>query len=270
IALNPNQDGIKQVTAVLRQHPEITTIHIVSHGAPGCLYLGNSQLNLDNTSKYADLLQHWQSKSILLYGCNVAAGDAGEEFIRKLHQITKANISASATKTGNTALGGNWELEVNIPVTEGKKSVALAFCPDVLAAYSGILPLNEPYLVSDINATTYSSNPSSFINVGGILYFTANNDTDGLELYKADPSTGVVSLIEINPGSGSSYPYNLTNVNGTLYFTAYTVTNGYELWKIDPTTGKPVVIEINPGSGSFSPTNLTNVNGTLYFTAYTS
>ncbi|MFM6135615.1 MAG: DUF4347 domain-containing protein, partial [Sphaerospermopsis kisseleviana] len=170
IALNPNQDGIKQVTAVLRQHPEITTIHIVSHGAPGCLYLGNSQLNLDNTSKYADLLQHWQSKSILLYGCNVAAGDAGEEFIRKLHQITKANISASATKTGNTALGGNWELEVNIPVTEGKKSVALAFCPDVLAAYSGILPLNEPYLVSDINATTYSSNPSSFINVGGILY----------------------------------------------------------------------------------------------------
>ena len=175
IALNPNQDGIKQITAVLRQHPEITTIHIVSHGAPGCLDLGNSQLNLDNISKYADLLQHWQSKSILLYGCNVAAGDVGEEFIRKLHQITKANIRASATKTGNAALGGNWQLEVSFPVTDDRKSVVLAFCPDVLAAYSGILALDEPYLVTDINATIYSSNTISLIN--DILTGNEGNDT---------------------------------------------------------------------------------------------
>jgi hypothetical protein len=53
-----------------------------------------------------------------IYGCNVAAGDAGEEFIHKLHQITTATISASTTKTGNVALGGNWELEVNISVTD--------------------------------------------------------------------------------------------------------------------------------------------------------
>ena len=230
------------------------------------MYLGNSQLNLDNISKYADLLQRWQSKSILLYGCNVAAGDAGEKFIRKLHQITKATISASATKTGNAALGGNWELEVSFPVTDGKKSVALVFCPNVLAAYSGILPLNEPYLVSDINATTYSSNPSSFMNVGGILYFTANNDTNGLELYKADPTTGVVSLIDINAGSGSSSPTNLTNVNGTLYFQAYDSTNSIQLWKIG-TNGTPTRIDI--GTGSSYPNNLTNVNGTLYFIAYT-
>ena len=161
IALNPNQDGIKQITAFLRQHPQITTIHIVSHGAPGCLYLGNSQLNLDSISKYADLLQHWQSNSILLYGCNVAAGDVGEEFIRKLHQITKANIRASATKTGNAALGGNWELEVSFPVTDGKKSVA--FHPEVLAAYSGILALEL------INLGNGGSNPNYLTNVNGIV-----------------------------------------------------------------------------------------------------
>ncbi|WP_053540396.1 ELWxxDGT repeat protein [Anabaena sp. WA102] len=126
--------------------------------------------------------------------------------------------------------------------------------------------MNEPYLVSDINATTYSSNPSSFINVGGILYFTANNDTNGLELYKADISTGVVSLIEINAGSGSSSPTYLTDVNGTLYFQAYDPTNGYELWKIG-TNGTPTRIDL--GSDSSSPANLTNVNGTLYFVAYT-
>jgi hypothetical protein len=116
VILSPNQNGIEEITEFLQQNTQITTIHIVSHGSPGCLYLGNSQLNLDNISQYADLLPHWQSENILLYGCNVAAGDAGEEFIRKLHEITNATISASATKTGNAALGGNWELEVNIPV----------------------------------------------------------------------------------------------------------------------------------------------------------
>ncbi|MFM9158710.1 MAG: DUF4347 domain-containing protein, partial [Dolichospermum sp.] len=116
VIVTPNQDGIEQITAFLQQHPQITTIHILSHGAPGCLYLGNSQLNLTNIHNDNQQLHQWP-QNILLYGCNVAAGDAGAEFIGKLHQITNATISASTTKTGNAALGGNWELEVNIPVT---------------------------------------------------------------------------------------------------------------------------------------------------------
>ncbi|MFM6097474.1 MAG: DUF4347 domain-containing protein [Dolichospermum sp.] len=116
VIVTPNQDGIEQITAFLQQHPQITTIHILSHGAPGCLYLGNSQLNLTNIHNYTQQLQQWP-QNILLYGCNVAAGDAGAEFIHKLHQITNATISATTTKTGNAALGGNWQLEVNIPVT---------------------------------------------------------------------------------------------------------------------------------------------------------
>ncbi|MBO1047272.1 MAG: DUF4347 domain-containing protein [Dolichospermum sp. DEX182a] len=118
VIISPEQDGIEQISQILQQHPHITTIHILSHGAPGCLYLGNSQLNLTNIHSYTQQLQQWQPHNILLYGCNVAAGDAGEEFIHKLHQITTATISASTTKTGNTALGGNWQLEVNIPATD--------------------------------------------------------------------------------------------------------------------------------------------------------
>jgi hypothetical protein len=118
VIISPEQDGIEQISQILQQHPHITTIHILSHGSPGCLYLGNSQLNLTNIHNYTQQLQQWQPQNILLYGCNVAAGDAGEEFIHKLHQITTATISASTTKTGNAALGGNWQLEVNIPATD--------------------------------------------------------------------------------------------------------------------------------------------------------
>ncbi|MBE9220435.1 DUF4347 domain-containing protein [Dolichospermum flos-aquae] len=138
VIISQNQDGIEQISQILQQHPHITTIHILSHGAPGCLYLGNSQLNLTNIHNYTQQLQQWQRQNILLYGCNVAAGDAGAEFIHKLHQITNATISASATKTGNAALGGNWELEVNIPENHG---TSLLFDAETLNTYQGVFAL---------------------------------------------------------------------------------------------------------------------------------
>ncbi|MFM6663219.1 MAG: hypothetical protein ACKPI6_22030, partial [Microcystis panniformis] len=127
----------------------------------------------------------------------------------------------------------------------------------------------EPSLVADINSTSFGSNPSNFINVGGILYFTANDDVNGIELWRANPATGVVSLLDIYPGSNTSSVSNLTDVNGTLYFTANNGTNGTELYRINNTTGNPVLIDIYSGSGYSYPSYLTNVNGTLYFQAYT-
>ncbi|WP_275519449.1 DUF4347 domain-containing protein [Trichormus sp. NMC-1] len=160
IIISPNKDAIEEITEFLQQHPQITNIHIVSHGSPGCLYLGNGQLNLDNINKYAELLQCWQSKSILLYGCNVAAGDAGEEFVRKLHEITNATISASATKTGNAALGGNWELEVNIPTdVETFHGTSLPYLSDIvfdadtLNTYQGVF---APTLVGSYDTNGYA------------------------------------------------------------------------------------------------------------------
>ena len=157
VIISPEQDGIEQISQILQQHPHITTIHILSHGAPGCLYLGNSQLNLTNIHNYTQHLQQWQPQNILLYGCNVAAGDAGAEFIHKLHQITNATISASTTKTGNAALGGNWELEVNIPVTETFHGTSLHLSDivaDTLHSYQGVF---APTLVGEWDFLSYAN-----------------------------------------------------------------------------------------------------------------
>ena len=77
-------DGIKQITKTLEQYPHLSSLHIVAHGKPGCLYLGKSQLSLDTLESYTQDLKTWFSKSLFLYGCQVAAGDAGAEFITKL------------------------------------------------------------------------------------------------------------------------------------------------------------------------------------------
>jgi Domain of unknown function (DUF4347) len=162
--LESTQNGVEQITGILasyvdaqplvgRHRSNLINIHIVCHGIPGCLQLGNTNLGLDSLDKYSQQLQQWQqiflasAKSdrpcnLLIYGCNVAAGDAGEEFVAKLHQLTGANIAASRQRVGNAALGGNWELEVRTTDME----VSLAFSEATQQSYAGIL---ATFIVND-------------------------------------------------------------------------------------------------------------------------
>ncbi|MBD2776833.1 DUF4347 domain-containing protein, partial [Iningainema tapete] len=136
--LDINRDGVEQITEVLGQHPA-STLHIVSHGSPGCLAVGNTYLSLENLDRYADDLKTWSSflssGSVLLYGCNVAAGEVGKAFLSKFHQLTGANIAASANPTGSAVKGGDWELEVTI----GKIETSLAWTEAVREAYTSVL-----------------------------------------------------------------------------------------------------------------------------------
>jgi len=135
IILNPEQNGIAQITDYLRKNAPVDSIHIVSHGSPATLYLGNTTLSLSNLNNYQEHLSSWSAKAIYLYGCNVAVGDAGEEFVTKLHEITGASIAASKTLTGNAGLGGDWNLEV----TRGEITSDFAFSPEARQAYAGVL-----------------------------------------------------------------------------------------------------------------------------------
>lgn len=56
LILDPNRDGIEQITTAL-QGSELTSLHIVCHGSPGCLHLGNTPLNLKTLDRYASTLQ---------------------------------------------------------------------------------------------------------------------------------------------------------------------------------------------------------------------
>ena len=102
--------------------------------------LGNSPFNKTTLETHAATVKQWgkalkANADILLYGCNVAQTEQGKAFVKRLSQLTKANVAASTTPTGNAKLGGNWNLEFII----GKIQAALAFSPAVTAAYSGIL-----------------------------------------------------------------------------------------------------------------------------------
>ncbi|MDH6059449.1 DUF4347 domain-containing protein, partial [Chrysosporum bergii ANA360D] len=151
ILLDSAKDGLEQITATLAQYPS-TTLHLVSHGSPGCLYLGDTQLNLDTLHRYSQQLQQWHISNLLLYGCNVAAGAAGEEFIQRLSNLTGAKVAASKTLTGSAALNGDWNLEV----TTGDMDLSLAFTSHAMFNYQGVLSLTK--VGSEFQVNTYASN----------------------------------------------------------------------------------------------------------------
>lgn len=123
--------------------------------------------------------------------------------------------------------------------------------------------------IQDIRPGMASSYPSSFANMGGTLYFSANDGVSGEELWKSDgTAAGTVQVKDIALGVTGASPGMLTNVNGTLYFTANDLMAGTEVWKSDGTAaGTVLVTDIRAGLPGSSPGSLTNVNGRLFFAA---
>ncbi len=169
--LDPQSDGIEQIGELLRQHQETEVLHLLSHGSPGCLYLGNSQLSLDTLGDYASTLQKWKVKQLLLYGCNVAAGDAGEELMTKLQALTGASLAASTTRTGTAARGGNWKLEWRTP---GMKT-PLALSAEAQMAYGGILISQQEYQA--LRALYQGTNGASWRNNTGWVSWNFSSST---------------------------------------------------------------------------------------------
>ncbi|BAY86679.1 hypothetical protein NIES267_61900 [Calothrix parasitica NIES-267] len=239
--LDKTADGIEQISQVLQQRQNIDAVHIISHGSPGSLYLGNSQLSLDTFNSYANQLQQWDVRNLVLYGCNVAAGDAGEEFIAKLHNLTGAEIAASKTLTGSADKGGNWELEVNL----GQQKPALAFKTSVMAAYEGVLAATV------LATTTLPANAAEMsIDVDtGTIYFADQSQSAALRKLTPD---GTVTTITNNfisaSGASGFFPFVATDIqysNGAVY----TVSSGGDLIKIDITTGASEVLTKFSGVG---------------------
>lgn len=144
IVLNPTLDGVEEITEFLMRRQGVTAVHIVSHGSPGRLFLGTSQLSLATLNGYAPLLRNWFHQHpdrpqfppphLLLYGCRAACDYVGLEFVHSLHYLTGAEVNASTTPTGHPDLGGDW----NLDVTTSGAVLPLVFRLDTLQTYAGV------------------------------------------------------------------------------------------------------------------------------------
>jgi ELWxxDGT repeat protein len=119
-------------------------------------------------------------------------------------------------------------------------------------------------MVKEIFSGTGSSinslgNGKVFIN--DVLYFAADDGTNGNELWRSDGTEAGTRLVkDVKPGATSSYPLCLTKVGDVFYFSAGYRYNPTELWKSDGTADGTVLVK----GGLSSIGYLTNVGGVLY------
>ncbi|UCE37655.1 MAG: DUF4347 domain-containing protein [Thermoplasmata archaeon] len=208
--LDVNRDGIEQISEELTNYHNVAGIHIISHGSMGSLTLGSTDLFSGNIDNYAHQLSLWNpfltdDADILLYGCNIAEGEQGETFIKKLSEFTKADIAASNDPTGSSELGGDWKLEV----TTGLIETTVPFSAEVLEDYNHLLGTD---IVEDVPLSNYISGPlityhikTSFVNGLGELPTLLDDLSDpGGSLY-TELLTAIPGILNLTDDINNSY-----------------------------------------------------------------
>ncbi|MEZ2318435.1 MAG: esterase-like activity of phytase family protein, partial [Microcoleus sp.] len=214
ISLNGLRNGVEQITQALASRSGITSIHIISHGSPGSLQLGAIKLSLTNLKTYAEQLQRWstalvENAEILLYGCEVAAGEAGANFVQQISLLTKAKIAASSTPVGSAAKGGNWELDY----TTGRIVAGMAIDPATRTTYQFVFGLQLLGQAGFPANTTFGGTL-----VGGLsgLTYAGNNTyyaiSDGRNIAGSSPGPSrFYTLTILNVSSGTLAPAGQVN-----------------------------------------------------------
>lgn len=271
MVLDPSQDATAQITQALLQRSGLSSLHIVSHGTAGALQLGANWLDANALDRYGADLQSWSQAltdgaDILLYGCEVGAGEQGQAFIQKISQLTGADVAASTDLTGNAALGGDWALEARI----GQIEAGIAFQQEMLDQFQGVLAAD---LISVANPTLFGSNGSVGIDTiernaisgdGRFVVFTssastlAGNDTNSAsDIFLYDRQANTVTLVSRNfnsSGTATGTSYNpiisydgshvafISNANDLVNTTVNSTTNADNVFVWERATGNMTLV----------------------------
>ncbi|NJN29417.1 MAG: cadherin-like domain-containing protein [Synechococcales cyanobacterium RM1_1_8] len=180
--LRSNRSGIAQITEILAATPDVDAVHLVSHGEPGVLHLGNEQLSHQTLLHHADRLMLWaeklQGKDLVLYGCEVGQGARGYLYLQQLRQLTGANIVAASRPVGFQ----NWDLDVALG--EPRSSVIFSEA------------LQESYLGQFIPTVNLSLSTDQLIETEGSL-FTIN-----FALSEPPPAGGTIVRLAVSEAAG--------------------------------------------------------------------
>ena len=141
------------------------------------------------------------------------AGNAEGIFCYFLTTSCVGSIGQLAEIHGRLYFVHSWEYGTTLYKFDGTVVSAVKFYPVI----------QHPFFVPIINHLT---------DVGGRLYFAANDGISGAELWTSDGTPAGTTLVaDISPGATSSEPAHLTDVNGVLFFTANDGIHGTELWR---------------------------------------
>ncbi|MEN0040353.1 MAG: Ig-like domain-containing protein [Pseudomonadota bacterium] len=187
VLLNSASPGLSQISDALLLQSNVDAVHIFSHGSSGSLALGGPELTVETmASLYANDLASIggalsQHGDILIYGCDFAAGDAGQQAAQLLAQMTGADVAASDDLTGNANLGGDWDLEKTIGTVEARVLTAGQQWIGTLSTVNSTVLFAQDSPISDAD-----DNDRLRLTDTAIQTFTYNSGTATYEIDQVD------------------------------------------------------------------------------------
>uniref|UniRef100_UPI0032218C86 DUF4347 domain-containing protein n=1 Tax=Marinimicrobium locisalis TaxID=546022 RepID=UPI0032218C86 len=253
--VNKDADGEQQLQSILSDYAELDAIHLVSHAGSGRIQLGTSTLTSENfdsgttTTLLGAALR--EGGDVLFYGCNLAAGQEGHDFLDLVSSNAGVDVAASNDFTGDARKHGDWDLEV----ARGTIESSTPFSSAALKNFKHVLPL----VSGGGGSVSYAG------AMGGAASIDATYTLSGgqtLEFDGADVSTYIYSYV--TAGAGGSYESSLTiSMSGGQTFDVSTLSlfvNSYSnTYTFTPSNGSPVY-----ATGSETPT--LNFNDITQFT----
>ncbi|MFO1006645.1 MAG: DUF2341 domain-containing protein [Planctomycetaceae bacterium] len=219
LVLDQQRDGIEQITERLEKLGETKAIHIISHGDEAGLHLGSTWLSADTISLQASSLTQWQAllsadADLLLYGCDLAAGASGQQFLQSLSVLTGADVAASTNATGAANLGGDWTLEYQF----GSLQTASLAEQVSLFDWQGLLTTN-----------TYQQGSGGYLDAADTSVEAGDPDSTGgtaLQVTVGGPTsqTGLIKFQSLFGDGPGQIPYGSTITSASLRLNVVTGT----------------------------------------------
>jgi len=224
VILDNKSSAIEQITQSLAGESDIEALHIISHGNEGSITLGTEAIDQSAIEALGDRLKQWgkaltKTGDILLYGCNVAAGEIGKKFVKRFSEITGAGVAASNNLTGAAALGGDWNLEVRFGEIETQP---LSFAnygytlPATILSVTSSLADGNYVAGQTIPITVTFSEPVSVAFAPGFPGFNLNSG--GVAIYASGTTTNTLLFNYTITGGqvAGDLNYSSPSLNGTI------------------------------------------------------
>jgi uncharacterized delta-60 repeat protein len=199
--LDPTEDGIEQITNLLSEYSGLDAVHIISHGSEGNVALGSSVLDYDALIENAREIEGWsdaftEDGDLLIYGCNLAATDQGQDLVDALARLPEADVAASEDLTGADELGGDWDLEYQ----RGDIEASVAVSEAAQETWDGVLANTAP----------------TFGDGDGMVTTAIGSGNDDAQSVVVQPDGKILVAGFSHNGSNNDFAITRYNADGTL------------------------------------------------------
>jgi hypothetical protein len=200
VVLADDQNGIEQVSEILAERDDLDAIHIITHGSDGSFALGSDWLASDDLLANSDAISVWgdalsKEADILLYGCNIAVDENGQNLTGILADLTGADVAASEDITGHEDLGGDWELEYSA----GPIETTVALSTQVQASFHGVLDV----ITFQEGTNSYTGTQDTFVDEGEPDTYKGSRDEVCIDLFDGVSDATTQGLIRFDNIFGS-------------------------------------------------------------------